>query len=271
MIMKNIRWTIIGLIVIFVAVVVGYIFWPLPKAPPKRIRHAKSNPAPVQTLAANTTNLQSPPVSLSKSTSTLSSLSTLSSSSVGVLLKDESPYEFHQYTSDSGGVPFVKDTGYRGIGERDLFCLLIPPPPPPPPHQRSLAEITRNWILWEIVDQNECVIADARPLNHNLHIGEQLEGVVVNKILPAEDKVQLVLATNKDDVVWKQLQPIATLTNGWKLTGTVPPLKTAFIRTGDNKSNKVKEGEVLQHCLVKKISQGKVLLTYGTMSKELSQ
>ncbi len=267
--MKNAKWIVISLIVVFVAAVVGYIFWPLPKTPPKRTKHVKPNPTPLQTIATNTTNLQNaPPAPLSKNTS---NLSTLATSSIGISIKDESPYEFHQYTTDSGGVPFVKDTGYRGIGERDLFCLLIPPPPPPPPHQRSLLEITRNWILWEIVDENECVIADARPLNHNLHIGEQLEGVVINKILPSEDKVQLALVANKNDTRWLQLQAITVITNGWKLKGTVPSLKIAFIVTGDNKSNKVKVGDVLQHCLIKKVSQGKVVLTYGTMSKELSQ
>ena len=271
--MKNIRIILIVFIVTAVLVVAGLLFWPLPASQRGKVKRAARKPGiPAVSGAQSPVSIQTSGQLLSSSTTTSKSFSkqtSFSATTGGMGLLEESPFEFHQYSSESGGIPFAKDTGYRGIGERDLFALLIPPPPPPAPERLKVASITRNWVLWEIVDGNECVIADARPLSHNLHIGEQLEGVVVNNIVLAEDRVQLAKADNKEDTRWLQLQPISLVTNGWKIKGIVSSLKTAFIVTGDNVTHKVREGDICQHCLVKQVLSNKVILSYGTMTREL--
>jgi len=251
------RLTTIILALVAVLVVAGYYLWPTPgNIKPKK--HKKSTPPAI--LSADTSALLG-------MSSTAMPLSVKTVSKPGVT--DETPYEFHQFTTDTSAILAAVDT-YKNIGSRDMFRLLIPPPPPPPPPRETIEVRARNWIVWEIIGKDECVIQDTRALSHNLKIGETLDGVKVTKLEPMQNRVEIALANNPDESKWLTLKPLSEMISGWKLKGSIPASRTAFIQTGDGKNNKVSEGDILQHVVVKQVLKNKVVFEYGSMSSELT-
>jgi len=263
----NTRTTIIGIIAIVVVLFAG-IHYLMPGTetlrPTKRKKTTVSDSTTAPVLGSATTL----PAVSDKSTRNFS-LGILTTAKNGAT--DETPYEFKESSQDT-----IKDVsnqaagGYKAIGDRDLFCLLIAPPPPPPPPRETIERLTLNWILWEIPSDQECVLQDTRTQSHNLQVGEVLDKVKVNTIDASQNRVELVVAANPKDSRWVQLQPLSTVVAGWKLTGSVPGLKMAYVVTGDRKVNKVKEGEILQHVKIKQVLQNKVIFEYGTMTQELT-
>ncbi len=256
--MMKYRLTTIILALVAILVVAGYYFWPTPSGDIKPKKRKKTVTA--ATLAADTASL------LGKSTTGIP-LGIMTASKP--MVADESPYEFHQFSSDTTAFLASGET-YKGIGSRDMFRLLIAPPPPPPPPRETVEVRTRNWLIWEIIGKDECIVQDTRALSHNLRVGEVLDGVKLITVEPMQNRVQVALANNPDESKWFSLKPIEELTRGWKLKGSIPALKTAFILTGDGKNNKVKEGDILQHVIVKQVLQNKVVFEYGTMSMEMT-
>jgi hypothetical protein len=258
--MKNYKLTSVILLIVLLSVVGVYYFWPT-----NTVLHPVKRKKPGTTVAQDSTAKTIPTVS-GESTITITSGTTkiiipLSIATSQLTTQNESEYDFRPYT---------RAAGYKGIGDRDMFCLLIAPPPPPPPPRETIDFRSRNWVLWEIISKDECIIQDTRTQSHTLKIGDAMDKVVVAKIELDQNRVQLAKEDDKNETKYLTLMPIGDITRGWKLKGTVPGLKTAFIVTGDGKNNKVKEGDILQHVKIKQVLQNKVLFEYGTMSMEFT-
>ena len=261
---QNRKYIVLTLILaVLLLVVVGvYLFWPMDTTANRPKKRKK-----LATLAQDTTS------TLGKlTTGALSNMTTLANGAVvnisavtsGVIRPtNETDIEFTEYSRDTQNY-------HQGIGQRDMFSLLIAPPPPPPPPRETLDVMTRNWVLWEISNDGVALIQDFRSQQHEVRAGELIDKVLIKSIEKDKNQVLVVNTKNPDESRTVSLMPISQMIGGWKLKGTVPGLKTAFIITGDNKSHKVKEGEVLQHVTVKQVLQNKVIMQYGSMSQELT-